>query len=253
MRMLNVKNVDVTRKAWREAFDMASSAYNNHHAMLSMAAASALLDSADMIEETAYYKGRAKQLLNRCKKWCETYWTRVHEVYGDRYALYIDYCNACVRSAEHDIRMFYFSIKSALDRERVKDSEVKAQVLMAAELIRVAATFHTDYWRIAAEKTGFADIGKPFWYADHTPLLRMYSEFAQCVCSQAEADVLDHDKHCRTGLRAILAKCENDDKLGMAAREAIMQNEERHPEWAEMVKELDDKASHPECGTNNDK
>jgi hypothetical protein len=161
-------------------------------------------------------------------------------VYGDRYALYIDYCNACVRSAEHDIRMFYFSIKSALDRERVKDSAIKARILIVAELIRVAATFHEDYWELASEHLGLPDLGKPYWYADHAPLLRLFSEFAICVCSTKESRVLDVNEDCKTALRAILAKCENDDKLGFAAREAILQNAPYHPEYGDMVKAIDE-------------
>jgi len=237
--MLSTKNVDVVRKRWRDAFDKASSAYNNHFAMLSMTASAQMLDTCDMVEETRYYKGRAKQLLNRCKKWYEVYWQRVREVYGNKYALYIDYANQCTKAIEHDVRIFYYSIKSALDKIRAKDSDVKASVLTAAELIRVTATFHADYWRIAGEHTGFADLGKPFWYADHAPLLRMFTEFAQCVCSQQEADVLNEDLNVRIAMRAILTKCENDEELGKAAREAIMKNEEWHPEWAEMVRELD--------------
>lgn len=226
-----------------EAFLKASSAYNNYYAILSMSASMQFLDTYDMIvEETGYYKGRAKQLLNRCKRWLDTYWIRVRTAYGDRYALYFDYANTSAGSLEHDIKIFFYSVKSALDKQKAKDSAVKANILTTAELIRVTATFHEDFWEIAARETGFHDLGKPYWYADYAPLLRMYTEFASLVCSREESTVLDNDMNSRIALRVILSKCEDHKTVGTAAREAISLNAGKYPEYAEMVKVLEEKA-----------
>lgn len=253
MTLLNTKNVDTTGNKFRQAFDTASAAYFNRFAMLSMVASSTFFDVADIIEDTPYYRHQAKKLLNKCKKWYETYWQRVRETYADRYALYLDYCNACVRVIEEDVRIFFFSIKSALDKNKSKDSDIKAQVLLAAEMIRVAATFHTEYWEQASKFTGVQNIGRPIWYADHQPLLRMYTEFTACICSQDDASVLDDDQNARTALRAILAKCENDEKLGLAAREAILQNAPHHPEYVDMVNKLDEQRKEKEFSDNKQK
>lgn len=235
--------VSATNSRHYEAFLKASSAYNNINAILTMAAASQFLDTYDMVvEQTGYYKGRAKQLLNRCKKWYDTYWQRVRTAYGDRYALYFDYANNSVGMIERDIKIFFYSVKSALDKRRSMDSAVKASILTTAELIRVTATFHEDFWKIAARETGFHDLGNPFRYADHAPLLRMYTGFASCVCSRDDSSVLDSDMNSRIALRAILAKCEDNKTSGSAAREAISLNAERYPDFAEMVKALDEKA-----------
>ena len=225
-----------------EAFLKASSAYNNYNAILSMAASSQFLETFDNVEETPYYRGRAKQLLNRCKKWYEVYWQRVRTAYGDKYALYFDYANTSARTIEHDIKIFFYSVKSALDKQRAKDSAVKANILTTAELIRVTATFHEDFWKIAARETGFTDLGRPFWYADHAPLLRVFSEFASCICTQEESSVLDGDLNSRIALRAILSKCEDNKTIGAAAREAISLNAEHHPEYAEIVRLAEEQA-----------
>ena len=206
-----------------------------------MSAYTQFCELVDAIEDTPYYRNNTKRMLNRCAKWYETYWKRAKVAYGERYALYTDYANKCAGMVDRDVKLFYYSIKSALDKTRVKDSDIKAQVLLTAELIRVSADFHVNYWRIAGEQTGFRNLGKPFWYADTTQLLSMYNGFASTICTQEEADVLDHDTNSRIALRAILSKCENDDNLGTAAREAIMLNAEQHPEWEKLVREVDEK------------
>ena len=228
-------------RTFKAAFDAASAGYCNHMAMLSMSAYTQFCELVDQIEGTRYYRMNAKQELNRCKKWYDDYWKREKEVRGGHYPLYVDFANQCAGLVERDVQLFFFSIKSALDKQRVKDSDLKAQILLVAELIRVSAEFHESYWEKASEYTGYHDLGKFYWYADPTSLLSIYSGFAAYICTQADADVLSGDQNCETALSAILRKCENDDKLGMAARDAIMLNAEQHPEWEQLVREVDEK------------
>lgn len=239
--LLSNANIEMTKKRHFEAYLQAASAYNNRFAMLSMMAYTQFCELTDIIEQTRHYKGRAKQQYNRCKKFYADYWKQAVEAFGDKYAIYIDYANMCVKSVEHDVHIFYYTIKSALDKIKASESDLKANILLTGELIRVCTDFHHDFWEVAAQKSGFRSLGLPFNYADPKPLMNIFSDFAGYICTQEEADVLDHDQNSRIALRAILAKCESEDNLGAAAREAVVLNYDNHPEYKELVKEVDDK------------
>lgn len=237
--MLNQRNVDVTGKRKEEAFYRTSCVYNNHFALLSMTAYSYFLDTADMVEETPLYRGKTKQMLNRCKRWVDTYWRRVKTTFGDRYALYVDYSAQCAEGVEGDVTRFFFAIKNALDRKRVKDSHLKARVLVAAELIRVTAFFHHDFWTVAERETGMRGLGRQFDYANPAPLLSMYTGFAGTICNQEEADVLNDDQSIRIGLRAILNKAEGSEVMGEAAHKALLFNAEVNEEYRRRLEEFE--------------
>lgn len=216
----------MTGARWEDAFHRASAVYHNHFAMLSMTAYSYFLDTVDMIEATPRYHGRAKHIINRCREWIRKYWQRLRVKYGDKWALYYDYANQAAAGVERDVTLFYFAVKNALDKRRADESDIKAHVLVTAELLRVAVAFHRDYWQAARRLTRYNDIGDNCRYADPEPLFRLFMDFAGMVCRDEDAAVLDDDQSARTGLRVILAKCENVDYLNQAAGVAAGYNAE---------------------------
>ena len=56
------------RMTHKEAFLSVTSTYNNHMAMLSMAAYLQFCDLTDAMEPTRYYRATAKHFLKRCRR-----------------------------------------------------------------------------------------------------------------------------------------------------------------------------------------
>ena len=224
-------------------WEAASTVYANRFALLSMAAYANFQNTSDLIEESEHYKGRKKYLLNRCNLLFDNYWKKQKQYQAERWPLYLDYANSCYKLIEDSVRIFFYCTKSALDKIRKPNSEFIAQILITQELIRVCADFHEDYWRIAAERTGFTDIEFGYRYSDYRPILNVYNDLLNEVVNNDMAilTVLDYDEKCRSALKAILRKAEDDRNLGKAGLEALKMNAEYNEEYAATLKVFDER------------
>lgn len=238
---LNSRNVDLTGEKKRKALEAASTVYANRFAFLSMMAYSNFQEVSDMIEESPHYKGQKKYLLNKCRQFFGKYWKRQEQRQGDGWPLYIDFANSCYKIAEPDIDIFFYSIKRALDKMKIPQSEFVAALLMTQELIRICADFYDDFWEIAAKKTGFEDINQDYRYSNFRPILNIYNELVNALVSNDKRiiSVLDYDTDSRNALRAILGKAEDDRNLNKAGAEAMRLNVEHNKECANALQTIE--------------
>lgn len=235
---VNSRNVDVEGAAKWEAYADASARFNVEYGMLSTAAHERYLDATDMLEATPHYSRNVKHWKKRADRAWEKYYRNVGLAFHEKYPLYIDFCNKTYEHIEPDLEKFYNSIKRVLDRHRVGESDLKARLVLAYELTELCRKFFVKYWEICAGHYGYADLGRPFRYADPTPMASLTSSLVDSVCGGPSTDDirLDDDVDCSNALVVIIKRIHEVKTMDRLGIEALRMNAAYDPEYAEAVR-----------------
>lgn len=235
--LLNRINIDVVGKNRLEAYNNASGHFNNIYGTLDVAVTAQFDIVSDMIEDTPYYKQEVKRAVNKTRQLLDLYHQRLRTAFADRYVLYADYANACYRIAEPDAEKIYYCIKNVLDKYRQKDSDLKARMMTAKELLKQTSLFHRTYWRKIAEVTGYKNIGQAFSYSDFTPILRAFTAATDRVCrTDDDTEIeLGNDDNCNRAVTAFMYRVADTDRQNDAASVALSWNKD-NPAYAEIIR-----------------
>lgn len=238
MTTLSKRNVDIDGNAKWEAYMDASARFNVEYGMLSTAAHERYLDATDMLESTPYYSRNVKHWKKRADRAWEMYYRNVGRAFHDKFPLYVDFCNKAYQHIETDLEKFYNSIKRVLDRHRVGDSDLKARLVLAYELTELCRKFFVKYWEICSKHYGYEDLGRPFRYADPSPMASLTSSLVDSVCGGPSTDDirLDDDPDCGRALTIVIKRVHEAKTLDELGIEALRMNASYDPEYAEAVR-----------------
>lgn len=243
MRLLTGKAID-NRQAKAEAYNEFSADFNIKFGPLITAAHEQWMEAYDLLTDTypEHYRRTVKKTANQvCDRWA-LYWQRVRQAFAEKHALYIDFCQRCYsEQLELDCTKLYLAILRVIRRLHFHPSappaDLIARTVTAKELTRVTERFYSIYWKEVVQRTGYADVGRLFAYADPSPMCSKMQELCDLISASAvtERVNLADDRDCNNGFLAIINRAQNLDWLDERGIEAMRLNTDGHDEMAQAI------------------
>lgn len=135
-------------------FDRLNSLVNLVVGAVNSVATNAMMDAVFILRKTPYYKHETKKRIKLAVADYER-WERVHtQNFGDRYNLFLDYLSLTEEQIQKHVDILYYSIKAALDKARVPESDIKAKVELARTLLEYACYIYDSMIDTCRKQTG---------------------------------------------------------------------------------------------------
>lgn len=209
-------------------FDKLNSLVNIVVGAVNTVAGKAMFDAIERVKGTAYDKGSVRYNINRAVRMYYQYEHMHMRNFGDRKQLFYDYLDHAESDIQKDVNIMRLSIKSMLDRYRQTDTELKAYVETARNMLAYACHIYDAMIDIADREAPGYDFNRWMSPARLTGVLKRYEEAADMIC-RPEGDVvidLNEDKNVKLAFKVIETKLTSEDYLNRVGYEALCENPE---------------------------
>ena len=143
-----------------------------------------------------------------------------------RYALWQDLIGRAAVKMEPDVVKLHYAIKSVIDRNGVKHSDVLAQIQTGLALVTLATMMFDELMDLYQPRT-MINVTDMFKAGRLTAVERHWREVGEITGKRVMQDVnLRDDPTCKLGVRVILERYRSADILNEAAGEALRLNPE---------------------------
>lgn len=210
----------------RAVFDRLNSLVNIVVGAANTVAGKAVFDAVERVRGTAYDKGPVRYNINRAVRMYYEYEHMHMRNYGDRKQLFYDYLDCAESGIQKDVDILRLSIKSVLDKYGQTDTELKAYVEAARDMLAYACHIYDIMTDIADREAPGYDFKRRMSRARLTGVLKRYEEAADLIC-RPEGDVvidLNTDRNVRLAFKVIETKLTGEDYLNRAGYEALRMN-----------------------------
>lgn len=241
MNALSKDNVDVHGELRMEAYKRTSEQFNVKFGLLTTIADERFNMCMDTMEGHRWMKGRVKMYAKRSQKAWDSYLSKLPTAFADKYPTYVDFMQRCYAYMEHDVDVFYYSIKRALDKRRLPETDILAHAITSYELAQLARRFFRIFWETANKQWGYDDLDKPFRYADPTPIANALATMCDALIDPLDAGQirLDGESDCDRAIRVIIMRVHDADRLDELGIEAMRMNAEHNEDVAEHLRQYE--------------
>ena len=216
----------MTQERYMEGWDRANSLVNTMIGIANEVARLAISDGIDAIRRAGKYRQKTKQLCNDTFRRQEEYEAIHNQNFGDRLKLWLDYLDGTEDEYRRHIFNIYMAVKSALDRYRQKDTELKARI----ECGRICAELAVGQFDAL-----MADLKERFG-VDYSPLFIRGRYDGPLMAWRKVCDIyvqtddpkqyinLNDDANLRLAADILARKLSDSDVLNRIGKHAIEQN-----------------------------
>lgn len=188
----------------------------------------AIEDAVDMMQEAGMYKHQAKQKAQQAIEAFHRYERSAYEHYkmmdDDRYPLWQDLVGRAAVKLQPDVQKLFFAIKNVIDRSRVRNAAVLAQIQTGVALITLSTLMY-DTMAGQYQRRTLLDIHKMFDGGRLTAVESNWKAVGEFTGRQVMQDVnLRDDEACQLGINVLLTRYQQADFLNEAAGEALRLN-----------------------------
>ena len=187
----------------------------------------AISDGMDALRNAGLYRQRVKKLCNETLRHQEQYESVHNSNFGDRLQMWLDYLDLVEETYRPHIFNVYMSLKQALDKRNVPQSEVKARV----ECGRICATMAVAQFDVLMrdmKKRFGPDYSPHFQRGRYGDPLHSWSQVCELVfCNNsAQPNVIDltGDNNIRLAADILMRKLNSEDFLNQIGQQAILMN-----------------------------
>ncbi len=189
----------------------------------------ALRDAVAALRTTQYYKHDVKRTVRLCLDKYDALSRRIESNLKHRFVFWMDLVDNYSATMQPHVEKLYWSVKARFDRDREKDSDVKARLITAEFMLDTAASNFKAYFDAMAERYG-VDVRSAFCEADLTGIRRLFSHVCDIVLARKAGDRsinFASDANCNLAGRCIANNMVSASVINEAGRAAL----EAHPEF----------------------
>ena len=204
-------------------FDKLNSLVNLVAGAVNSVATNAMTDAVFMLKKTHYYRHAIKHHIKQAMADYER-WEHVNtKKFGERYNLFIDYLSTAEEEIQPHIDILYYSIKNAMDKQKLDHSDIKARVELVRTLLEYACFMYDTLIKTCLESTGlnFDKLMRP---ARLTTALHHWTIVESHICKCTTNIDLNKDPKCRMAFNIIEKKLTSEDFINRAGFLALQKN-----------------------------
>lgn len=188
----------------------------------------AIEDAVDMMQEAGMYKHQAKQKGQAAVEAFHRYERAAYNHYkmmdDDRYPLWQDLVGRAALKLQPDVQKLFFAIKNVIDRSRVSNAAVLAQIQTGVALITLSTLMY-DTMASQYQRQTLLDIHRMFDGGRLTAVESNRKQVGEFTGRQVMQDVnLRDDPQCQLGIEVLLRRYQDAEFLNEAAGEALRLN-----------------------------
>lgn len=228
----------------RETFNHVSSLFHTIIGGANDVAHTYILDAIEKIKKAGLYRQRIKKAckdaISRYEVFEELNMQDMQNAETDKRQLYMDFLDSVDERLKPHVFVFRQSIKRVLDRNMIKDSELKSHVILVYELINYAVVLF-DKFIEGCPSCPPVNFGLTFKPARLYPTLQAWSDVEQMICKDCVGFDLNDDKDCRLALDIIETHLVSEEYLNKSGEEALSLNPDARMEADRHMMEWDKK------------
>lgn len=199
-------------------------------------AGNAFFDAYDLLSEKDLLRQDIKKSANSTKEDWDRYQKTSRKELGDRWYLWQDVVNIASNNIHSDVIKLHMSIKRAMDRDRVSDTDVRSIVHLTQTLLELAVMFFDSYIGNYQSQT-FLDISKDFRFARLSAMQKRWMPVTRHFSRCKGVVDLNEDSDIKLGISVIITRFSTADFINDAAGKAMHLN----PQMAVYANEEDKK------------
>lgn len=199
-------------------------------------AGDAFFDAYDLLDERGLIKQSLKKPVNNTLKDWKKYQKTVQRSIGDKWYLWQDVVNIASHNINPDIIKLHMSIKRAMDRDRVSDTDLRSAVHLTQTLLELSTMFFDSYLHQFQAKT-MLDISKDFMFGRLTDMFCHWKPVTRYFSHCKNVIDLNEDPNVKLGVSIIIKRFSDTSFINDAAGKAMHLN----PEMAKYAMEEDKK------------
>ena len=188
----------------------------------------AIEDAIEAMQVAGMYKHQQKQKAQAALAAYDRYQDAAYQHYqsigDDRYPLWQDLIGRAALKLQPDVQRLFFAIKNVIDRQKVRNAAVLAQIQTGVALITLSTLMY-DTMAEQFQRQTMGDIRSVFRGGRLTAVERNWLEVGDVTGRQVMQDVnLKDDPACQLGINVILTRYQSAEYLNDAASEALRVN-----------------------------
>jgi hypothetical protein len=155
-------------------------------------ACGAVVQFVSDIRKSPSYRHDVKRRVNGIETFRRRYEQSIKHIVGDKMEYYMEACDEFTTGLEHDIRIFYITIKQALDNQRYDDSETIARMQWSRAMVQAAAQVWIDRTEEVADLNLFPplrtlrQVRERLSYLNLNPLRKQYAQLIENHFAQSD-------------------------------------------------------------------
>ena len=188
----------------------------------------AIEDAIEMMQDSGMYRQKQKQKAMAAVEAYRKYERAAYEHYkvieDDRYPLWQDLIGRAAEKLQPDVQKLFFAIKNVIDRSKVRNAAVLAQIQTGVALITLSTLMY-DTMANQFQRMTLLNIHQMFNAGRLTAVESNWKAVGEITGRQVMQDVnLRDDPACQLGINVLLTRYQQADFLNEAAGEALRLN-----------------------------
>lgn len=209
----------------------------------------AIEDAVDMMQDAGMYRQEQKQkaqaAIEAFRRYERAAYLHYQVIGDDRYSLWQDLVGRAAEKLQPDVQRLFFAIKNVIDKSKVRNAAVLAQIQTGVALITLSTLMY-DTMAAQYQRHTLLDIHKMFDGGRLTAVESCWKAVGEVTGRQVMQDVnLRDDPACQLGVEVLLRRYQDAGFLNEAAGEALRLNPQawHHatPEDIALMEKLDNK------------
>ncbi|MCI6672412.1 MAG: hypothetical protein MSG77_07735 [Prevotella sp.] len=200
-----------------------------------------LVDAVNEIKKTKHYrhdiKHACKEALERYKNFERREQATMQHSYVDRRVLYMDFLDGVMAQVQGDIFKLYMTIKQHLDRQKAKESKLKAHVFLAHILLDLSVHFFDAFAEAMKNRVAGVDLRGTFLAGRLAYVFNIWDEVVKRLTPELHGKDIDDIPNARLAAQIIEQKLSDVEVLYKAGREAVELNKETAEEVIRKMEE----------------
>lgn len=228
----------------RETYNHVSSLFHTIVGAANDIAHTYMLDAIDQIKKKGLYRQKVKKACKDAVARYEVFeklnMQDMQNAETDKRQLYMDFLDSVDERLKPHIFLFWQAIKRVLDRNMIKDSDLKSYIILAYELINYSVELF-DKFIEGCPSCPPVNFGLTFKPARLHAVRQAWGQVEEILCKDCVSINLNKDENCRLSLDIIETHLVSEKYLNESGEEALALNPDARMEADRHMIEWDKK------------